>query len=1407
MFEYTADDLYAIITSQDYTIDQKLKVILDLKQYIKKFFVDLTEVNRYFESLKYALKATDSQLTLAAFGTVCHLVKRVGMQDPNALRGCSKTVLPILVNKLLDEKHNIRLQAKKSLEIYWLATPSVVESHIRDSALIHSNPRIRSEAIVFISDLIELSQNFQFVTFLPNLVNLLRDDFIEVVKNVEVLLIKYYTLNKSKLQELIAEMKSQKIERKIAVPIIKELDPILSNSYTIESKPPAAAPRTTIDTFNNLSRLKRSTTSFGTRTSKVPTPASTLSRPSMTPSIIGPANSASPSVSGSSGAYSDVQSLLDSIPTTHSDPSLKPLVSHSASDLRRAVEALLLAFEGKETEFNWGNREKNIIKFRSLVIGNSETLGEELVQCTRLLQDGIFKAISSLRTTLSSNGCQLIKELAVNLNKSLDPLVEVLFQPLAALTSSTKKIASSNAYGSLCVLINNTSFNSRILNQCFQLYQDKNTQPRLYSSTFLQIFILKHSTRIDTLNMELIVKWLSKGVADPNTTVRESMRSTFWLFFRTFQDTAESIYQKQDGNIKKALDRAKPSDLQSSTSNQTTGVQKLSSNTVHKRPSIRDFVAAKQKEKRMNTGLSNSQSSQSRQFESAYARAISPEPSFKDQGRSARLAMAQRPTGIRASSAGSLMNSNPEPFPQKLSRGNLRAEIGSAQVASGNVGTRVSSLPDERRLASVGKEEETAIEKMIRLLQSSLTKDRIEGLDALKFLMSQNLEIPDLSDPIQNLIILDSTMIKPFISEPKFFGLVSLDLALKILATSRVGLDVLTSKYTLIEIAEALLNLITVLDNIRFDTAPSTMFHIKHKAVLLNFCISSLYRISENPSFRPSDDLFGAMCKTVFPLSITDYPYYDELIAQLQCSNSQSFDKILSGSSNFIQGSIKSIISSFKDEVNKTAQSGAEENNRLNEMTMINPLAKLATDPTLSLQAGFRTDMTMVVPSYLQPNKETVKETNEVPKVEDKMEVDQEEKKRFDYISDIFQATSPSTKSPATNVDQPNLDEELKSPTESDINDGLINSPHVEYNRDNTPFIDKTPDVTADDGTSSITHQISDIYISPEKRPIEMSLSTDRQIGSFSVGQDPFITKPSRKISIFDRVEDVDEDIDVLTQKMVDLLFNKIGRLDKSLIISSSDVVALLERFENDCVTARDLENMMVYLYYCSKSIELKDWMGSEGFLLVLDTLTRYFMTSGNIARDTCFKGLMIFNELLELHKDLSYLMSLKQAMGLLDVVFMIIENLKDTKNEIYITVEEIMENLLDSDINGLMDGTIEKCTQSLHECEHTIMTVFLLLTLSKAISRTELLMTEQIQSIDNVLRCLLSDKEVEVRKLTVQAYAKIMRNLKVLNEGKDVLSEDDIVMQKTRDTLNGVFSKLSQPSRRLITHYCDNSV
>lgn len=1387
-----------------------------MKAHIKREFVDLTEVPRYFESLKLANKSGDYKLSSIAFSTICHLIKRVGMQDPHILRNVSKIVLPILVNRLLDPKPNFRSQAKKSLETFWLATPTIVEAYLKDSALIHSNQNIRSESIVFISDLIDLNKHFNFTQFLPNLVNLLRDDSIDVLKNTEVLLIKYYILNKSKSHELVKEFKNQKIDQKAAISVLKEVDLVAANSYASEIRAQATTSRSTIDSFNNLAKSRGPRIAIDSKKIKNKPLASS----------------------------EELSDILGKVPTAKLDESIQPKMVMSAQELQREVESLLPPFNGKETEFNWGNREKNIIKFRALIIGNAEKYPDALVQATRALSEGISKSITSLRTTLSSNGCQLVKEISFYLTKHIDPIAEQLFLPLASVTSATKKIASLNAFGSLCILLANTSYSNRLFNQCYALYQDKSVQPRLYSSTFLQIFITKHANRLDQQNLDNVHKWVFKGVSDPNITVRESMRTTFWVLYRKFPQLGENIISKHDLSVKKALERSKPSDI---TAPQTIPTRSSILANERKRPSVREFVASKQRERRSTSDSStlNYQSRENSELAPEIPNGIS-----NDMGKPNRIGVPQR---VRVSSSG-----NSQMLPRQLSKGARSSSLNSHLQAD-------NKAPEDSSEAQTGSKvnEDNGLpdkmETMRKLLRSPLTRERIEGIHLLGTSLTNGIKPTGLSSILTNLIVLDSILVKPLLKIPKFYDLIDITLLIKVLAVNKENITILQQKFNSEEIIKALNAVIKSLETLQFDNAPSTMFHIKYKNTILNFSVIHLYQFVSADDFASNDDMLQDICRSIFPLSISDYPRYDELVVQLYELNGELFETTLNNCSAYIKSKIHIILKDFKENVEEK-QEVTEFG--LGEMTMINPLNKKPTDPTTSIKPGFGTDMTMIMPTFKAP----IEKENTVE--EKDLEVDDLTDKKVDYMSDIFgksankeilegeqqikresfisnKSTENTERVSTTIENKPELkdqsgkeeeiddrdedgDVEIKSePIEGspflenpEENDELVQNVQIEEPHQENGIVDKVETqldndgdthIHSDEATRNITDKISGIHISPQKKMNSTNLESISQIITQT---DPFFNKMKRHIKIFQDEAPKEQ----TAKKLTDFELSRFGLMcsyeradNEDQLISS--ILVTVKKFDEDNVGQEEMDNLIKCLHKAINKEEVLDWMKNTGFKPILLSMIKYFNTSVNITKQMCFKGLIIFKEMIILGSLMTDVISLTETVAIWNILVMVVENLKSFKNEIYIAADELVDEILELNIINSKSTIRNSCYSILKEGDINNVPVisFLMMTIIKCIEH-EMLSLDQIKEVDDVVFRYLSSDEVEVRRLTIITYSKCKNKLQLIDSnsnqkninGKLKLDIDSASDTKDNEALNHLFDKLSMSQQRLVDYYCD---
>lgn len=224
---------------------------------------------------------------------------------------------------------------------------------------------------------------------------------------------------------------------------------------------------------------------------------------------------------------------------------VEPLYIDTQRELDETFRDMYPFFEGKESEQNWLKREQSCTKLRRINAGNAPSEFREayLVGLKGLL-DGILKAVNSLRTSLSKEGCSLVQEAAKTSGPGLDPMVEILLQNLVKLCGGTKKISSQQGNATVDIILGKVSYNTRIMQHIWLACQDKNVQPRTYATGWLKTLITKeahHKSHVEhTGGLELIEKCVKKGLADPNPGVRENMRSTYWTFAKVWPARAEA---------------------------------------------------------------------------------------------------------------------------------------------------------------------------------------------------------------------------------------------------------------------------------------------------------------------------------------------------------------------------------------------------------------------------------------------------------------------------------------------------------------------------------------------------------------------------------------------------------------------------------------------------------------------------------------------------------------------------------------------------------------------------------------------------------------------------------------------------------------------------------------------------
>jgi CLIP-associating protein 1/2 len=221
---------------------------------------------------------------------------------------------------------------------------------------------------------------------------------------------------------------------------------------------------------------------------------------------------------------------------------MDPLHIYTQRELDDIFRDMAPHFEGRESEQNWLHRDKNVTKLRRITKGNAPTeFHGAFVIGIKSLLDGILKVANSLRTTMSTNGCLLIQELAKTLGSAMDPWVEISLQSFIKMCAATKNIAAQNGCTTVDIIFSNVSYTSRLLQHVSFASQDKNVQPRCFSASWVKTLIRKHKASVEHAGgLELLEKILKKGLTDANPKVREAFRSTYWTFALVWPQKAEA---------------------------------------------------------------------------------------------------------------------------------------------------------------------------------------------------------------------------------------------------------------------------------------------------------------------------------------------------------------------------------------------------------------------------------------------------------------------------------------------------------------------------------------------------------------------------------------------------------------------------------------------------------------------------------------------------------------------------------------------------------------------------------------------------------------------------------------------------------------------------------------------------
>jgi CLIP-associating protein 1/2 len=185
-------DLIALLRT-DASIDAKVQQVTAVKSSIKQQTVPESCIVPVFEALRTASSSQHANLVNAGFTALNHLFTRLSRQEPKYLAKEGVRTLPLIVEKLGDQKEKFRQLALQCLVTLYKVAPVEVERSVRNTAMVGKNPRAKEASLHWLLQMHQ-EHGLQFRAYVPTLMELLEDAdgmVREVAKSTVIELFKY----------------------------------------------------------------------------------------------------------------------------------------------------------------------------------------------------------------------------------------------------------------------------------------------------------------------------------------------------------------------------------------------------------------------------------------------------------------------------------------------------------------------------------------------------------------------------------------------------------------------------------------------------------------------------------------------------------------------------------------------------------------------------------------------------------------------------------------------------------------------------------------------------------------------------------------------------------------------------------------------------------------------------------------------------------------------------------------------------------------------------------------------------------------------------------------------------------------------------------------------------------------
>ncbi|RSL56550.1 STU1-like protein [Fusarium duplospermum] len=239
-------DLATILRS-DSTLDSKVQYVTVIKSGIKQHNVPEASVPQLFDGLRAAATSQHAALMNAGFTALNHLLTRLSRQDPKLMAKEAARTLPLVIEKLGDQKDKFRSLASHSLVTLYTVAPADVERFVRTTAMGGKNPRAKESAMNWLLQM-HKEQGLPFRAYVPTLMELLEDAdgmVRDAAKNTVIEL--FRSAPGAAKSDLKRQLKNFKVRPAIEQAIVKELAPTSGRPETPSEAPPPPRPPESLD--------------------------------------------------------------------------------------------------------------------------------------------------------------------------------------------------------------------------------------------------------------------------------------------------------------------------------------------------------------------------------------------------------------------------------------------------------------------------------------------------------------------------------------------------------------------------------------------------------------------------------------------------------------------------------------------------------------------------------------------------------------------------------------------------------------------------------------------------------------------------------------------------------------------------------------------------------------------------------------------------------------------------------------------------------------------------------------------------------------------------------------------------------------------------------------------------------